>query len=140
MKKLLSLAILGVVFSVPAHAQHSMAGTLGPNGTGYIPGGIAGSGNSGYGGYGGAGTVSFHTLPAVPPTQFKTVDVSGDSAEFIPSSWTEFERGLAKGTAELNAEHKTLGQIAAENRQVEKPHAKLAIVQDANGAAIIQRR
>lgn len=143
MKKLLSLAIFCVIFSVPAHAQRSMAGTLGPNGAGYIPGGIGGSGSGGgYGGYGGAGggTVSFHTLPEIPPTQFNAIDVSGEKAEFIPSSWTDFERGLARGRAELSAERKTLGQIAAENRHVEKAHAKLAIVQDANGNAIIQRQ
>lgn len=143
MKKLLSLAIFCVVFSVPAHAQRSMAGTLGPNGAGYVPGGIAGSGaGGGYGGYGGAGggTVSFHTLPEIPPAQFNTVDVSGEKEQFIPSSWTDFQRGLARGEAELNAEHKTLGEIAAENRKLEKPKAKLEIVQDASGKAIIQRQ
>lgn len=142
MKKLLSLAILGVIFSVPAHAQRSMAGTLGPNGAGYIQGGTAGSGGGGYGGYGGGGggIVSFHTLPEIPPTQFNTVDVSGANGEFVPSSWTEFKRGLARGNAELNAEHKTLGEIAAENRKIEKPKAKFEIVQDASGKAIIQRQ
>jgi hypothetical protein len=143
MKKLLSLVFLGVIFSVPAHAQRSMAGTLGPNGAGYIPGGVGGSGSGGgYGGNGGAGggTVSFHTLPAIPAAQFNAIDVSGEKAEFIPSSWTDFERGLARGRAELSAEKKTLGEIAAENRKIEKPKAKLEIVQDANGNAIIQRQ
>jgi len=142
MKKLLSLAIFCVIFSVPAHAQRSMAGTLGPNGASYIPGGIAGSGGGGgYGGYGGTagGSVSFHTLAAIPPAQLNTVDVSGEQG-FIPSSWTDFEKGLARGRAELNAEHKTLGEIAAENRKLEKPKAKLEIVQDASGRAIIRRQ
>lgn len=137
MKKLLSIAFLGVIFSVPAHAQRSMAGALGPNGAGYVPTG--GSTGSFGGGIAGGGTVSFHTLPPAPAAQLNTVDVSGNQTDFVPSSWTEFERGLAKGRADLAAERKPLGEIAAEYRQVEKPKAKFTIVQDASGKAVIQR-
>ena len=137
MKKLLSLAFLGFIFSVPAHAQRSMAGSLGPNGAGYIPAGGA-TGSFG-GGIAGGGTVSFHTLPTAPPAQFTVVDVSGVKEQFVPSSWTEFEKGLARGQADLAAERKPLGEIAAEYRQVEKPKAKFTIVQDASGKAVIQR-
>jgi len=59
--------------------------------------------------------------------------------QFVPSSWTEFEKGLARGQADLAAERKPLGEIAAEYRQVEKPKAKFTIVQDASGKAVIQR-
>jgi hypothetical protein len=139
MNKILAVAILGVIFTVPAHAQRSMAGSLGPSGAGYIQGGTAGSGGPGGGG-GGGGTVSFHTLPAVPPTQFDAIRVSGSNDDFVPSSWTDFEKGLAIGRAQLSVEQKTLGEIAEENREIEKPKAKLTIVQDGDGRAIIQRR
>jgi hypothetical protein len=138
MKKILGIAILGVIFAVPAHAQHSMAAVAGPNGPGYIEGGTAGSGGTGGGGAGGKS--SFHTLPQTAPKQFDTIGVSGTESEFVPSSWTQFEQGLAEGRALLATQRKTLGEIADENRLVEKPKAKLTIIQDANGRAIIQRR
>jgi hypothetical protein len=142
MNKLLSLAILGVLFSVPAYAQRGMSAGLGPNGVGYAPGGMAGSGG-GAGGYGGGssgGSVTFHTLPEEPPAHFNVLEVSGTNEGFVPSSWTQFEQGLAKGRALLATRQKTLGEIAAENRHAEKPKAKFEIVQDATRKAVIQRR
>jgi hypothetical protein len=112
-----------------------MAGALGPNGTGSIQGGSGGAG-----GGGGGGTVSFHTLPEVPPAQFDAIRVSGTKDDFVPSSWTQFETGLAEGRAQLAKEQKPLGEIAEEYREIERPKAKLTIVQDADGRAIIQRR
>ena len=139
MNKIISLAIVGVFFAIPAHAQRSLAGTLGPSGGGYGIGGGSASGGAG-GSIGGGGTVSFHTLPPVPSANFQIMDVSGASSEFVPSSWTQFEKGLAQGRAQLALERKTLGEVAAENRLVDKPKAKFAIIQDAFGNAIVQRQ
>jgi hypothetical protein len=139
MNKILGVAILGMIFTVPAHAQRSMANASGPSGNGSISGGTAGSGGPGGGG-GSPGSVSFRTLPEVPPAQFDAIRVSGSKDEFVPSSWTQFESGLAEGRAQLARQQKSLGEIADENRETEKPKAKLIIVQDADGRAIIQRR
>lgn len=139
MKKILGIAILGVIFAVPAHAQRSMSAVAGPNGPGYIEGGTAGSGGLGGGG-GTGGKSSFHTLPQNGPRQFDAIGVSGTEGEFVPSSWTQFEKGVAEGRALLATQRKTLGEIAVENQLVERPKAKLTIIQDADGRAIIQRR
>jgi hypothetical protein len=142
MNKLLSLAIFGVLFSVPAYAQRGMSAGLGPNGVGYAPGGMAGSGGGSGGGYGGSsnGSVTFHTLPEEPPAHFNVIEVSGTSDGFVPSSWTQFAQGLAQGRALLATRQKSLGEVAAENRHAEKPKAKFEIVQDASGKVVIQRR
>lgn len=136
MKKILGLAVVGLLFSIPAHGQHSLTGTLGPTAST----GTSASAGGGAGGGGAAGGSNFHTLPAVPPTEFLTVDVSGSTTDFAPSSWVEFKNGLQVGTAELQAGQKSLGDVAAENRRVERRKAKLAIVEDAFGNAVIERR
>ena len=137
MAKIIGLALLGLFISVPANAQRSMAGAAGPNGTNLIGGTSGGgSGNAVAGG----GTVGFHTLPAVAPAQFQMIDISGQGDGYVLSSWTEFERALARGRAELAVVSKTLGEVAAENRRTERPKAKFALIQDAAGNAIIERR
>jgi hypothetical protein len=136
MKKALSLAVLGILFSIPAYAQHSMSTTLGPNGVGYIQGGNAGTGSAGSAG----GSVPFHTLPDYPAAQFQVTEISGVGSGFIPSTWTQFQQGIEMGRAQLSVEQKPLGEIAADYRRIEKPKAKVAIVQDASGKAIIQRQ
>lgn len=138
MNKILSLAILGLLISLPANAQRSMAAAMGPNGAGPLAGGSGGSGAGAP--VGGGGSVAFHTLAPIPPAQFQIVDVSGGSNEFVPSSWTQFENGLAVGRAQLDARRKTLGEVADEYRHAERPKAKFSIIQDAVGNAIIERR
>jgi hypothetical protein len=138
MARILGLALLGLFISVPANAQRSMSGSPGPTGTNVVGGATSGGGPGSA--VGGGGTVGFHTLPAAPPTQFQMVDISGQRDDYIPSSWTEFERGLARGQAELAAGSKTLGEVAAENRRAARPKAKFEIIQDAAGTAVIQLR
>jgi hypothetical protein len=136
MNKILGLAIMGLFISMPANAQRSMVGTLGSGASG-IAGGTGGSqGGSSAGG----GSAAFHTLAAVPPTQFQIIDVSGVSGEFTPSSWIQFEKGLAEGQAQLAARRKSLAEVATEYRRTERPRAKLTIIQDSVGNAVILRQ
>ena len=135
-KKILGFAMLGLALSVPAHAQRSMSAALGPSGGGAV-GGASGGGGSAGGATG--GTVAFHALPAVASTQFQMISVSG-TAGFVPSSWTQFEAGLAEGRAQMAAPRKSLGEVAAEYRHLEKPKARLAFVQDRFGKALIESR
>ena len=132
MKKLLGFAILGLSFSVPTHAQRAMSGSAG---------GPTSNGSGGFGGspIAGGGTINFHTLPSVPRAQFQMVDVSGGDVSFFPSSFVQFEKGIAEGEAALAARQKSLGEAALENRSTEKPRAKLTITQDSFGNAIIER-
>jgi hypothetical protein len=131
MKKLLGFAILGLTLSLPIHAQRAMGGSGGPASS---AGGASGSG------IGGGGTVSFHTLPDVPRAQFQIVDVSGGDASFFPSSFMQFEKGIAEGEAALAFRRKSLGEVARENRAAEKPKAHLTITQDSFGNAYIERQ
>jgi hypothetical protein len=137
MNKILGLAIMGLFISIPANAQRSMVGAPGPSASNGIGSTAVGQGGSGGGG---GGTVAFHTLSAVAPTQFLMIDVSGVSGEFIPSSWIQFDKGLAEAQAQLAAQGKSLAEVAAEYRRTERARAKLTIIQDSVGNAVILRR
>ena len=71
------------------------------------------------------GSVSFSTLPAVPPARFNVVEVSGANGQFTPSTWTQFQQALDLGRAQLTVESKPLGEIAAQYRHQEKPKAQV---------------
>lgn len=86
------------------------------------------------------GSVSFSTLPAVPPAHFNVIEVSGATGQFTPSTWAQFQQALDLGRAQLTVESKPLGEIAARYRKQDKPKAKLEIVQDAYGRPIIEPR
>jgi len=132
MNRILSPVVLVILFLLPTHAQRSMSGSSALNGTGSL--GVGG-------GYGGSigGSVSFNTLPPVPPARFSVVEVSGANGQFTPTTWTQFQQGVELGRAQLRVEAKPLGELAAHYRHQEKPKAKLEIVQDARGRAILQR-
>jgi len=117
MKKLIGFAILGLSFSIPAHAQQAIGGTS-----------ISG------------GSIRFQTLPSFPRAQFQVVDVSGEDALFFPSSFVQFEEGITKGQVVLAEKRKSLGEAALEYRHAERPKAKVTITQDAFGNAIIERQ
>jgi len=133
MNKLIGFAILGLSFSIPAHAQRSMAGPAGPTGNG-------GGAGSPVGGSTGGAAAAFRTLPVVPGTQFQAIDVSGGDVSFFPSSLMQFDKGIAEGEAILAARQKTLAEVASEYRHEEKPKAKLNITQDAFGNVVMERR
>ncbi len=129
MKKLIGFVILGLAFSIPAHAQRSMAGTAGPTSNG-------GGAGSPVGGSTGGAAAGFHTLPTVPRTQFQAIDVSGGDVSFFPSSFMLFDKGIAEGESILASRQKTLAEVATENRHADKPKAKLNITQDAFGNVV----
>lgn len=124
MAKTFGFAVLVLVFSLPAHAQH-------------FGGGAGSYGNVGSGG-GGASLdpTNFRTLPEIPRTRFQLINVSGTD-EFTPSSWMPFERGVAQGRADMAARPKSPAEVAAEYRRMPRERATLAIVQDADGNPII---
>ncbi len=131
MKKLIGFAIVGLVVSVPAHGQRAMTG-----------GGAAPTSAGGIGGgsIGGGAAITFHTLPSVPSAQFQIVDVSGGDVSFFPSSFVNFEQGMAEGEAALALKRKTLAEVAQENRTTERPKAKVTITQDSAGNAVMVRK
>ena len=126
MKRAIGVAAFILFFAVPAHAQASSSSSARPTQSG------GGGGGGGFGGGGGTGP-----LPAHPPAHFKMSAVTGSDASFIPSGYLPFDRAVAEGQAILDAEKKTLAEAAAATSIVPKPHAKVAVVQDANGDPIV---
>ena len=132
MKKAIGIAAFILFFALPAHAQRGGASSSAQvsNGGG---GGGGGFGGGGLGSGGGTGS----RLPAHPPAQFKMSAVSGSDSSFIPSGYLPFESAVAEGQAILDAEKKTPAEAAAASSIVPKPHAKVAVVQGANGDPIV---
>lgn len=126
MKRAIGVAAFILFFAIPAHAQAGSSASARPT-----QGGGGGLG----GGFGGGGTGA--PLPVYPRAQNKMSAVSGTDASFIPSGYLPFDRAVAEGQAILDAEKKTPAEAAAASSIVPKPHAKVAVVQGANGDPIV---
>ncbi len=130
MKKAIGIAafILFFFFAIPAHAQRG-----GGNPSAQPASNGGGGGGGGFGGGGTAGSM----LPASAPAHFRMSAVSGSDSSFIPSGYLPFESAVAEGQAILDAEKKTPAEAAAASSIVPKPHAKVTVVQGANGDPIV---
>jgi hypothetical protein len=119
MKRFLCLAVLALGLALPARAQFG--------------GQSVGSGSSLN-----SGSVS-HSLPSVSPTQFATNGFSGTESDFVPTAFVAYDQAIAAGNVALAAKAKSVAKAAAENNSAQKTPAKFAMMQDANGDAIIVR-
>ncbi len=128
MKKLLGVATIVLLFSIPAHAQ-SRGVSVGSASSASANGG----GSSGSGGIGGGASAR---LPTYPRATFDVTAVSGGDPSFAPSSFLSFEQAVAEGKAINDADRKSLAQVAAENNAALKAKAKFSFVQDANGKVV----
>jgi hypothetical protein len=128
MKKLLGVATIVLLFSVPAHAQ-SRGVSVGSASSASANGG----GSSGSGGIGGGASAR---LPIYPRATLDVTAVSGGDPSFAPSSFLSFEQAVAEGKAINDADRKSLAQVAAENNAALKAKAKFSFVQDANGKVV----
>lgn len=135
MKKAIGIAAFILFFAIPAHAQR---GGGNPSAQPASNGGGGGGGGFGGGGFGGGTAGSM--LPASAPAHFKMSAVSGSDASFIPSGYLPFESAVAEGQALLDAEKKTPAEAAAASSILPKPHAKVTVVQAANGDPIVIRQ
>jgi hypothetical protein len=133
MKRLLGLAILILGLALSAGAQSS--GRAFSGGPGVTSGGASGGG--GVSGGGGSSGVSFTTLPSRPPATFASAAISGTDADFVPSTFLPFESAVAAGQAILDAEHASVAQAAEANSRARKAKAKVSVVEDATGNAVI---
>jgi hypothetical protein len=138
MKRLVGLAVFGLFLIAPARAQSRIPFGAGSNYAPPMNGGGSGSGGSGFG-----SSIGGDTSGSRPPhvtTQFDGKAVSGTEADFVPSAFLSFDQAVKAGRAVLDRENKSLVQAAEENTNSEKPRAKFALVQDANGNAILESR
>lgn len=135
MKRFLSLTILAAGLAIPAHAQtpHGVSAGGGAN-----PLTFSGGGGGGYGGGGvGGGSSSGSRLPSCPRAQFSVSAVSGTQQDYVPSTFVSYDKALAEGRDVLAAPPKTVAEVAHEQAIGRAEKAKLALVQDSRGNAII---
>ena len=102
--KYLGIALLLLLFAIPAHAQR----------TGALPSATT---NSGGGGYGGSmGSADFSDSNHIPQTQFSVVIAHGSAQDYVPSTFMCFTQAVKIGEAALAYQEKTLGELAREYR------------------------
>jgi hypothetical protein len=131
MKKGFGIAAFVLLSAIQAHGQTANKGPA-------VGGGAtASSASGGGGGIGGGGaTSSGSRLPSYPRAQFAMSAVSGGDPSYAPSTFLAFDQAVAEGTAKVETEHKSLGQVAAENGAAFKAKAKFAFTQDDRGNVI----
>ena|SRR5579864_1217782 len=131
MKKGLGIAALVVLSAIQAHGQATNKGPA-------VGGGATAPSTSGGGsGVGGGGaTSSGSRLPSYPRAQFAMSAFSGGDPSYAPSTFLAFDQAVAEGRAKVDTEHKSLGQVAAENGAAAKAKAKFAFTQDNRGNVI----
>lgn len=130
MKYLVGFAVMVLSFAVPAAAQTHAAG--GGSGTGF--GTTSGGGAGGAAVPGGVGH-----LPHYAPTRFQVTNVTG-TPDYIPSTFIPYNNAVTEGNVTLASVPETVGQAAQLNRETPKVKAKLALVQDRHGNAVIEPR
>lgn len=103
------LALLFLLFALPAHAQRG-AGAANIKPTEGGGGGGGGDFGGGVGGFSGN---------HIAVTQFSIVAAHGDPV-FVPSSYMKYDVAVAAGQAVLDTKQKTLGEIAREYREAKE--------------------
>lgn len=138
MKRFFGLAILAAGLAIPAHAQ-----TL----HGYAAGGAASSAtsSSGGGGYGGGGfggglSGGGTKLASYPVAHFGVASVSGSQQDYVPSTFVAYDKALAEGRDILANPPKSVVEAAHEQVGTQTEKARLALVQDDHGNAIVVSR
>jgi hypothetical protein len=136
-KRFLGLAILGMGLAVPAHAQVSH---------GFAAGGAASPlnlNNAGGGGFGsglGGNSMGRGKLTDYPKARFGVASVSGTQHDYVPSTFVSYDKALAEGRAVLATPPQSPAEAARQQVTAHTEKAKLALVQDDYGNAVIVPR
>ncbi|HXX70763.1 MAG TPA: hypothetical protein VEI55_00610 [Candidatus Acidoferrum sp.] len=129
MKRLMALGVLTVGLTLPTHAQtaHTAAG-----GAANLPT------SNGSGGWGGGGGSTAGSRPVSHPrAQFNTTSVSGSQNEYVPSVFVSYDRAIATGQNALDTPPPTVAEAARQQSNTHPEKAKLALVQDIHGRAMV---
>lgn len=129
MIKIAGAAVLVLGFAAVAQAGGGGAHFTASSNT-LTQGGGAGIGG---GAAGGSGTV-LH----VPPTRFATREVSGNSSDYIPSTFVSYNSAVAEGSAPVAARPKPLEMSAQKSGKPTVRSATIQIVQKQDGRLAIQ--
>jgi hypothetical protein len=131
MEKILGIAVMGLLFSIPAHAQ----GRGGGFGAGSGPNGFPNVGGGAGGGGGPVGGEARANIRDYGRAQFATAAFSGGDASFAPSSFLTFEQAVEQGRL-ASAPQKSVAEVAAENLAVARAKSRVEFVQDAGGNVV----
>jgi len=129
MKRFIALGVFAVGLSLPTYAQTvrtAAGGAANP---------LAFSGGGGWGGGGGSNGGSRPV--SRPPTQFNTTSVSGAGNDYVPSVFVSYERAIAKGQDALYTPPPTVAEAARQLSNSHPEKARLALVQDIHGKAMV---
>ena len=129
MQKILGIAVLGLLCSIPAQAQ----GRFGGSGIGSSSSAPLNFGGGTVNGGSVLGDTVSH-IPSYSRAQFDTASYGGDSS-FAPSSFLPFPQAVAAGNA-ANAEPKSVAQAAAENPATRRAKSRVSFVQDGVGHVV----
>lgn len=139
MKRFLGLAILAAGLAVPAHGQmsHSVSGGSAASSATSNSGGGGSYGGAGFGGgLSGGGT----RLASYPVAHFGVASVSGSQQDYVPSTFVAYDKALAEGRDILANPPKSVVEAAQAQASTHTEKAKLALVQDDYGNAIVVSR
>jgi hypothetical protein len=109
MLKILGAATLLFLFSLPAHAQTSLGGSL---------------------------NTASQLLPHYEPLSVSLTYYAG-TVDFVPSDFLSYDEAVTKGNNLIAQEHKSLGEIARESREERSAKkAAVTIVQNDSGDVV----
>ena len=80
-------------------------------------------------------------LPHDPPANFQMLALSGNTTDFLPSTFLAFGDAVSEGAAKvaMDRERITLVELAGETRAAHNAPAKALFIQDDRGNAILVR-
>jgi hypothetical protein len=110
MKRILGVAALLLFFSIPAHAQASIGGSLNSGG---------------------------HILQSYPMLS-TALTYSVGPLDYVPTTFMCYDQAIAVGRAAATEHVKTLVEIAQDTRDREKGKGKIVFVQDADNRVIAE--
>ena len=92
-------------------------------------------GGAGYG----VGAAGSGTMLHVPAAHFAVREASGNTSDYVPSTFVSYDSAVAEGKASVAGHAQLLGASAQEGGKPTAKNAKIQIVQKQNGAPAIQR-
>lgn len=94
---------------------------------------------SGGGGIGGGATGGAGAMLHVPPARFAVREVSGNTSDYIPSTFVSYDSAVAEGDTSSDDRPLPLGTYAQESGKPAAKDAKIQIVQKQDGRLVIER-
>jgi len=129
MKRFIGFAILVMGVAVPAHTQtHAVASSAGAQ--------TAAGGGGGLGG----GSASPSRLTNSAPRHFDMTSASGSEQSYVPSIFLSYDEAITAAENVLKVPAPTVAVVARQRAGARTEKARVALLQDERGRAIIVRQ